>query len=159
MNKDLSEEQMLATLKRIERFAELTDSRFRVPFTNIHFGIDALIGLIPFFGETIGLILSLYLLVEASKLGVPFSLKIKMLRNIVIDWLVGLIPIFGDIADIAFKANIRNMKLLVEHIDQTHQAKKASLKLPSPSKRSNLTLILLVTLFFTLSCYLAFKYI
>jgi len=118
MNPNITDEQLLATLKRLERVADLSDSRFRIPFTQIRFGIDALIGLIPVLGETIGLVISMYILREASRLGVPRSLKLKMLGNMLLDWLVGLIPVIGDIADIAFRANVRNMKLLVTHLDQ-----------------------------------------
>lgn len=128
MDKNLPDEYLIATLKRLERFADLTDSKFRIPFTNIRFGIDAVIGLIPFAGETIGLVLSLYLVLEAHKLGVPLFLKLKMLRNIAIDWIVGLVPILGDIADVAYKANIRNLKLLVEHINQEYQRRNQPLK-------------------------------
>jgi len=161
MNKDLSDEQLLATLKRLERYAELTDSRFRIPFTKIHFGIDALVGLIPFVGETIGLVLSFYLLLEASKLGVPASLKIKMLGNVLIDWLVGLVPIAGDIADVAFKANVRNVKLLVEHIDLEHQRRKAALEPKGASgirHISRFTFMLLLVLLIILSVYLSIEY-
>jgi len=157
MDKNISDAQLLETLKRLERFADLTDSRFRIPFTKIHFGIDAVIGLIPFVGETVGLVLSLYLLFEASKLGVPLSLKINMLRNILIDWGVGLIPILGDIADVAFKANIRNMKLLVEHINQEHQSRVKALELKSTRKTSRIDFILLVALLTGLSIYLILK--
>jgi len=161
MNKDLSDEQLLATLKRLERYAELTDSRFRIPFTKIHFGIDALVGLIPFVGETIGLVLSVYLLLEASKLGVPTSLKMKMLGNVLIDWLVGLVPIAGDIADVAFKANVRNVKLLVEHIDLEHQRRKAALESKGASgirHISRFTFMLLLALLIALSVYLSIEY-
>mgnify|MGYP000364856463 CR=1 FL=1 len=154
MYKNISDAQLLDTLKRLERFADLTDSRFRIPFTKIHFGIDALIGLIPFVGETIGLVLSLYLLFEASKLGVPISLKLKMLRNILIDWGIGLIPILGDIADVAFKANIRNMKLLVEHINQEHQSRVMALELKRTRKTSKRVFILFVAILIGLSIYL-----
>jgi len=159
MDKNISDEQLLATLNRLERFAELTDSRFRIPFTNVRFGIDAIIGLIPFAGEIIGLLLSLYLLFEASKLGVPISLKIKMVRNILIDWVIGLIPILGDIADIAFKSNIRNFKLLIEHINQEHQIRRSTLRLERPRTKPKLTLILLTALLTALSIYLTTVYL
>jgi len=158
MNKNISDTQLLATLKRLERFAELTDSRFRVPFTKVTFGIDAIFGLLPVVGETIGLILSLYLLLEASKLGVPISLRIKMLRNILVDWVIGLVPILGDIADVAFKANIRNMKLLVEHIDQEHRDRKSAIEPRKIGTTSKLVCILLAIFLVALSAYLTIAY-
>jgi hypothetical protein len=158
MNKDLSDQQVFATLKRLERLADLTDSRFRIPFTDIRFGLDAVIGLIPFVGDSISLVVSLYLLFEASKLGVPPSLKIKMLRNVLIDWVIGLIPILGDAVDVVFKANMRNMKLLVEHINNDYQSRSIS---PEPEKINNATklvFILVAVLLVSISIYVALMY-
>jgi hypothetical protein len=50
--------------------------------------------------------------------GAPLSLKLRIIVNILIDFVIGLVPIIGDIADIGFRSNIRNMKLLVEHIQK-----------------------------------------
>ncbi len=155
MNENISDKELLATLKRLAHFAEFTDSRFRIPFTKIHFGIDSIIGLIPIVGETIGLMLSLYLLFEAFKLGVSGSVKIKMLRNILVDWVIGLVPIAGDIADVAFKANIRNVKLLVEHIDQEHQSRKETFEPTEVNKKSRFMFMLLTALLIALSVYLS----
>tara|TARA_R110001592_G_scaffold65203_2_gene200282 strand:+ start:5270 stop:5761 length:492 start_codon:yes stop_codon:yes gene_type:complete len=153
MNKDVSDRQLLATLKRLERLADLTDSRFRIPFTKIRFGIDAIIGLIPFVGDSISLIMSLYLLFEASKLGAPFSLKIKMLGNVIFDFVIGLIPIFGDAVDVFFKANNRNMKLLVEHITQDYQSRQVISQPEKENKVPRLILILTIVLLAVLAIY------
>ena len=153
MNKEISEQQLLATLKRLERLSYLSDSRFRVPFTNIRFGLDAIIGLIPFVGDCISLVISLYLLFEASKLGTPHSLKLKMLRNVVLDWLIGLVPILGDAADVFIKANNKNMKLLVEHIDQDYKSRQSLNDEETKPKVSRYMLIILVALLTALSFY------
>jgi len=55
----LSDEQLEQTLKRLDRYARLNDSQFRIPFTKVRFGLDSIIGLVPVVGETIGLVLSL----------------------------------------------------------------------------------------------------
>ncbi len=120
----LTDAQLNAILNRLDRFARLNDSQFRIPFTKWRIGIDALIGFIPVIGETIGLLLSLYLLVEAFKLKMPARLKLRMLANILLDWLIGLIPVLGDFADIAFKANVRNMQLLHRYIAQEQQRRQ-----------------------------------
>lgn len=155
MNKTISDQQVLATLKRLERLADLTDSRFRIPFTNIRFGIDGIIGLIPFVGDSISLVISLYLLLEASKLGTPHTLKIKMLRNVILDWAIGLIPILGDAVDVAFKANNRNMKLLVEHIHQDYQSRHESPECESDKEStiSKYVFIIVTVLMVSLSIY------
>lgn len=42
----------------------------------------------------------------------PPSVKFKMLANIGLDFVLGIVPIIGDIADVAFRKNIRNVDLL-----------------------------------------------
>jgi hypothetical protein len=149
---------LLATLKRLERLADLTDSRFRIPFTTIRFGIDAVIGLIPFVGDSISLAVSLYLLFEASKLGVPNYIKIKMFGNTLIDWLIGLIPILGDAVDVFFKANNRNMKLLVEHINADYQSRQISAEPEQQRKSSKIFFILVAVLLVSISIYAVIMY-
>ncbi len=153
MNKDISDQQLLATLKRLERIADLSDNRFRIPFTKIRFGLDAIIGIVPFIGDSISLVLSLYLVFEASKLGVPLTLKIKMLWNVLIDWVVGLVPILGDVVDVFFKSNNRNMALLVEHINQDYQSRKASPKPVKDNKSSRFILLIVAVLLVSVSIY------
>ncbi len=159
MHPDLSDEQLLASLKRLDRLADLSDSKFRIPFTRIRFGLDSLIGLIPVVGETIGLVISLYILMEASKLGVPRALKAKMLGNILLDWLVGLVPVVGDIADIAFKANVRNMKLLVEHIDEKRQRRRSVTATAQNKLLTKIVLVLLALSLIGLSVYALWRYV
>lgn len=139
----LTDEQIKQILNRLERYAKLHDSQFRIPFTRIRIGLDAIIGLIPVVGETIGAILSLYLLLEAMKLKVPSALKVRMITNVIVDWLVGLVPVLGDIADIAFKANIRNYLLLKNYIEEEQRRRKA---ITESSSRRPAFLYLLVSL-------------
>lgn len=104
------------TLERLDRFSYYTDSNIRVPFTNFRFGLDPLIGLIPGVGDFAGLILSLYVLNEAKKVGADRKVKRKIIRNMLIEFFVGMIPIFGDAFDAVFKANTRNTKLLRNYL-------------------------------------------
>jgi hypothetical protein len=152
----LSDEQLLKVLARLDRFARLNDSQFRIPFTRIRIGLDAIIGLVPFVGETIGLILSLYLLMEAGKLNVPLRLKLRMIANVIVDWLIGLVPVLGDLADIAFKANDRNMKLLKAYL-QSEQARRVTLT-QSSSKKPVLIYVLLSVLLLAGTVYLSVQF-
>ena len=158
MNKDVSDQQLFATLKRLERLADLTDSHFRIPFTNIRFGIDGVIGLIPFVGDSISLVISLYILGETSKLGVPPSLKIKMLGNVIFDWVIGLVPFLGDAVDVFFKANNRNMKLLVEHINSDYQSRQISPEPEKKSKTPHIFFILVAVVLVSISIYVVLLY-
>src|SRR5687768_17228929 len=47
------------------------DSALVVPGTNFRIGFDAIIGLIPILGDLIGMLISGYLVVTATRLGVP----------------------------------------------------------------------------------------
>ncbi len=106
-------------IERLDAYARLMDSQLRIPFTPIRLGVDSLIGLIPGVGDGAAFLMSLYPIFEARKMGAGMGLMVKMLFNILVDFLIGLIPFIGDIFDIGFKANIRNVRLLKEHLNMT----------------------------------------
>nr|WP_295785509.1 DUF4112 domain-containing protein [Rhodoferax sp.] len=106
-----------SALARLDRYATLMDARFRVPGTRIRFGLDPIIGLLPGIGDALGLVLSLYVVVEAVRLGVSKRVLFIMLRNVGLEALVGVVPVLGDMFDIAFKANLRNAALLKSYIE------------------------------------------
>jgi hypothetical protein len=104
------------TLERLDRFSYWTDSNIRVPFTGFRFGLSPLIGLIPGIGDFAGLILSLYVLYEARRIGAPGKIQRKMIRIMLIEFFGGLIPVFGDAFDAVYKANTRNTELLRNYL-------------------------------------------
>ena len=104
------------TIRRLNKFAELLDSQFQIPGTRFRMGLDGLIGLIPGVGDTATALLASYVLLEAYRLNAPTSLILRMLANIGIDWAVGSIPLAGDVFDVAFKANKRNVAMLLRHL-------------------------------------------
>lgn len=106
-----------ATLRSVRRLADLLDTAFVVPGTNIRFGLDAILGLVPVLGDTLTAGLGLLPVIAASKLGLGKGLAMRMLGNLFVDWLVGLIPVVDIFFDVAFKANIRNLKLLEEALE------------------------------------------
>ena len=118
MSQKLTPEQIDAAFGRIERLADLTDSRFRIPVIGVRFGIDALIGLIPVLGDGVSALIALYLFFEAVRLGVPWPVRLRMLFNIAFDFFVGLVPLLGDFLDVAFRANQRNTRLLRDWLAQ-----------------------------------------
>jgi hypothetical protein len=104
-------------LARIDVLSRLLDTAFVLPGTNIRFGIDALIRLVPGIGDVVATAMSLYVVNEARALGAPRVLIARMLANVALDGLVGAIPILGDAFDVAFRANRRNMALLLDHLN------------------------------------------
>jgi hypothetical protein len=106
-------------LARIDALSRLLDTAFVIPGTNIRFGVDALIGLVPGIGDAITTVMSLYIVSEARALGAPPLLIARMLANVALDGFVGAVPLVGDAFDVAFRANRRNMALLLDHLDRT----------------------------------------
>lgn len=117
MAKRLSREQYHAILARLDRFSYYTDSNIRIPFTRITFGLSPVIGLIPVIGDLVGLVLSLYVLLEAQRAGASKRVKARMIRNMVIEFVGGLLPVFGDAFDAVFKANTRNTRMLRNYLE------------------------------------------
>jgi hypothetical protein len=96
----------------LEFLARILDDVFQIPGTNIRFGLDPLIGLIPGVGDAIGATLSSYLIWRAHKLGASRLTLLRMAGNVAVDTLLGAIPVLGDIFDLQFRANRRNLDLL-----------------------------------------------
>lgn len=111
-------EKLESALARLESSARLLDSQFRIPFTRIRFGLDPLMGLLPGIGDAAGLILSLYLMVEAARLGAGTRQVTRMAGNVLLEFVIGIVPIVGDLFDFAWKANDRNAALLRRHIEK-----------------------------------------
>lgn len=105
-----------ARIARIDALATLLDTAFIVPGTNIRFGFDAMIGLIPGIGDVITTAMSLYIVREARALGVPHHLIVRMLGNVALDGIVGAVPLLGDVFDVMWRANRRNIALLRNHL-------------------------------------------
>ncbi len=105
------------TLIKLQQLSNLMDKAFIIPGTDIRFGFDSIVGLIPVIGDTLTVAVSGYIYSFAKRAGVPWHKRLRMLWNIFIDWLVGLIPLFGDIFDVGFKANSKNVDIIMTHVE------------------------------------------
>jgi hypothetical protein len=112
---NLTREQRLA---RLDAVAKLLDIAFIVPGTNIRYGIDGIIGLIPVVGDIIATALSLWLVREARALGAPWHVTARMLGNVAVQGVIGTVPVAGDAFDVLFRANMRNARLLRRWMDR-----------------------------------------
>jgi len=137
------------TRQRLAWLAWLLDSSIPIPGTRFTVGIDALIGLFPFIGDLIGVLFSSYILSEASRLGAPKSVLMRMSFNIGIEGVVGIVPFAGDLFDAAFKANQRNVKILNDWFDRPEKTERAS-------RAFGMGLVVAVMLFLALLGYAAF---
>ncbi len=111
---------------RLNRLAWILDSAIGIPGTRIRLGLDPLLGLIPGVGDLIGAAISTWILNEAAALGVPRTTLIRMSFNVGIEAIVGMIPFAGDVFDVAWKANMRNVRLLNAWLENPKRTARAS---------------------------------
>lgn len=136
-------------LADMDMLAKLMDAQFKIPGTNIRFGLDALIGLVPGAGDFATFLVSGYMMLTLAKNGASGFVLARMAVNVLIDSLIGAIPLLGDIFDVAFRANTRNMKLMHEHfVEGRHRGSAWKIIIP--------VLVLLLLLVCGIA-YLAYK--
>jgi hypothetical protein len=107
-----------AALKHMDVLARLMDNRFKIPGTDIRFGMDGIIGLIPGVGDVTGFAISAYMITVMSRNGASGYVLARMILNVVIDTAIGTIPIIGDLFDFAFKSNVYNMRLMNQYYEE-----------------------------------------
>ena len=107
-----------AARARLEAIAGLLDSRWRVPGTGVRFGADAVLNLLPGVGLLAAKGVSAYLIWEARRLGVPTGTLLRMVGNVGLDALISAVPLAGWGGDVFYRATLRNMRLLREHLDR-----------------------------------------
>lgn len=101
----------------IEWLGWLMDDMIRVPGINWRFGLDALVGLIPGFGDTATSIVSFYILAAGVRYRVPKVTLLRMGLNLGIDYALGSLPVVGDLFDAWWKSNQKNIALLRERAE------------------------------------------
>ena len=104
---------------RIATLARLLDSAFRIPGTNRTIGLDAVLGFVPGVGDAVSAALSSYIIWEARQLGIPRWKIARMIGNVAVDTAVGVVPFVGDLFDVVFKANQRNLRIVLDHLEKT----------------------------------------
>jgi hypothetical protein len=109
------DDETARTLARVNRLAWWLDQSLRLPVIGRRIGADALIGLVPVVGDALGGLASLYIVAVAARIGVPRSVLLRMAANVLIDAVIGSVPLAGDLFDMGFKANMRNVRLLMRH--------------------------------------------
>ena len=100
----------------------LLDEAFRVPGTNLRFGWDPIIGLVPWVGDVITAVVGCAIVVQAHQMRIPRVIQLRMLLNIGIDVLIGVVPFLGDAADVFWKSNAKNFAMLERHAPEVQPA-------------------------------------
>lgn len=106
-------------IARLDTLARLLDTAFVIPGTRFRFGMDGLIGLVPGIGDAVTTALSLWIVYEAHQLGAPKHMLVRMLGNVALDGVVGSVPLAGDVFDVMWKANRRNVSLLLNWLERS----------------------------------------
>ncbi len=104
-----------AKIKWLDNISAFLDNKFRIPGTNTRFGLDFIIGLIPYAGDVISFGISGVLVLTMVRYGASGRVIVQMLWNIFLDTIVGAIPFLGDIFDLYYQSNRRNFDLLRAH--------------------------------------------
>ena len=104
-----------AALERIDLLARLFDTAFVIPGTNVRFGVEAMLRLVPGIGDAAASALSCYLLYEAHRLDLPTHVFARMVGNVAVEGIVGAVPVLGDLFDVGFRANRRNVRILRDY--------------------------------------------
>lgn len=113
-----------ARFQRLTKIAQLLDSSIQLPGTKLSIGLDAIVGLVPGWGDVIAAGASSYIIYESARLGASRITLLRMIGNVALDTVAGAVPIVGDFFDAGWKANLRNIALLEKEVN----ARPASLR-------------------------------
>lgn len=90
-------------LDRVRKLARVMDDYY----------LDPILGfLLPGVGDLLGSLVGVYLVIIGARRKLSPVLLARMLMNLALDAAVGAIPVLGDAADVAFKANDKNLAIL-----------------------------------------------
>ena len=113
MSEDVARREFIDS---IERIARLMDGAVRVPVIG-PVGLDAVLGLFPVAGDLISGAISVFLIGQSLRYGVPHDVIARMLANVLFDVVLGAVPVAGDLADMWFRANTRNVAILRDYLN------------------------------------------
>lgn len=111
-------------LERLRDWGRLLDNAFRVPGTPIRWGLDPLLGLVPWVGDLVSPAFAGLLIVQAFRMRVPRVIQLRMLLNALIDVALGTVPFIGDLFDVVWQSNQMNLTLLVDHADEVRAPRR-----------------------------------
>ena len=98
--------------ENLDLLSKLLDTCFRVPGTDVRFGVDGIIGFVPGVGDFLAGAASTVIVLAAFFRGVPLITVARMVANLGIEVVVGIVPVLGNLFDIGWRANRRNYALL-----------------------------------------------
>lgn len=105
---------------RVTAMEQLLERSLVIPGINMPIGLDVIVGLVPVLGEVITTAMGAYIIWEARNLGMSRWQQARMGINVLFDTAIGAIPLVGDAADVLFRSNTKNLKIILRHIDKHH---------------------------------------
>jgi uncharacterized membrane protein len=112
-------ERRLTALRSLKTWL---DEAFQVPGTNLRFGWDPLIGLVPWVGDLLTALMSGAIVLQAHQMRLPRIVQLRMLGNVAVYVLAGAIAFVGVAADFFCKSNKKNFALLEQHAYEVRPA-------------------------------------
>ena len=109
-----------AVRRRVEAMEALLERGFTLPGTEMKFGLDVMLDLIPVVGDAVAAAMGAWIVWEASNLGMSKWHIARMSGNVGVDFLLGLIPWVGAIPDFFFRSNTRNLRIVKRWLDKHH---------------------------------------
>ena len=106
--------------ERLLTLSRLMDAAVDIPLLRTRVGLDALLGIVPVAGDLLSAAIGLYLVAQARELGASRWLQTRMIGNLLLDAALGVVPVAGDVADIYFKAHLRNLRLLQRELGEPY---------------------------------------
>jgi hypothetical protein len=106
--------------ERLIRLSHLMDAAVEIPILRTRVGLDAVLGLVPVAGDLFSAGIGLFLVAQARELGASRWLQARMIGNLLADAALGAVPLAGDIADVYFRAHLRNLKLLQKELGEPY---------------------------------------
>lgn len=103
---------------RLHAISRLMDAAIELPLLRTRVGLDALLGLVPVAGDLLSAAIGLYLVTLAREVGASRWLQARMVGNLLLDAAIGVVPLAGDVADVYFKAHLRNLRLLQRELGE-----------------------------------------
>jgi hypothetical protein len=110
--------RQFVTNEHLDYVAALLDDMFRIPGTQIRFGLDALIGWVPGVGDAMTSIASFLIVFASWRRGAKAVTLVRMIANVLLEAAIGAVPVAGDIFHIVWKANRRNYRLLLREREE-----------------------------------------
>lgn len=111
-SRQIVEREEEVEIEGLDRIVRILDDFIRIPILNVRIGLDPILGLVPWAGDTLSALFSLYLIGSAIQYRLPKIIILRMAMNVAFDFLIGVIPFIGDASDFFIKSNRWNLNLL-----------------------------------------------